>query len=114
MDDIEKKIINETRKIVYRKDDKHTIIEIDDYKDKNTILNMAMDMDVYLLKEEYQSKYNTYVVYDYEPFCVDSFIVRLYFDGTSFRTPFFIHILKQYYDNIDKLEKIYNLKEYKA
>ncbi len=56
-------------------------------------------------KKEWRSKYNSYVVYDYEPFCSDGFEINLTLSSVSDNHLKFIQFL---YD--DKLKTIEYLK----
>lgn len=46
-------------------------------------------------KKEWKSKYNSYVVYDYEPFCTDGFEINLVI--TSYN-PAYLKFIKYLYD----------------
>ena len=46
-------------------------------------------------KKEWKSKYNSYVVYDYEPFCTDGFEINLTI--TSFDEAY-LHFIKYLYE----------------
>lgn len=54
-------------------------------------------------KKEWKSKYNSYVVYDYEPFCTDGFEINLVITSHD---PAYLNFIKYLYD-----EKI-NMIEY--
>lgn len=52
-------------------------------------------------KKEWKSKYNSYVVYDYEPFCSDGFEINLTISSHDVN---YLYFLKFLYEN--KLETI--------
>jgi len=39
--------------------------------------NIIEENNAHIEKKEWKSKYNSYVVYDYEPFCTDGFEINL-------------------------------------
>lgn len=39
--------------------------------------NMAEENNCHVEKKEWKSKYNNYVIYDYEPFCSDGFEINI-------------------------------------
>lgn len=72
-----------------------TILDTFDYKDIREI--------------EWQSKYNKYVSYNYEPHCLDGFMKhrRLEFKSEE-HIKFFLYLLNNYIDNIRQLQTNYN------
>ena len=56
-------------------------------------------------KKEWKSKYNSYVIYDYEPFCSDGFEINVIISSISIHS---IGFIKYLYTN--KLKKIDYLK----
>jgi hypothetical protein len=44
---------------------------------------VAVENNCRIEKKEWRSKYNSYVVYDYEPFCSDGFEISLTISSTS-------------------------------
>ena len=46
-------------------------------------------------KKEWRSKYNNYVVYDYEPFCSEGFEINMTLSSSS---PEFLNFVKYLYD----------------
>lgn len=44
---------------------------------------IAIENNCRIEKKEWRSKYNSYVVYDYEPFCSDGFEISLTISATS-------------------------------
>ena len=58
---------------------------------------------------EWKSKYNDYVVYDYEPFCAEGFLKRRYLKFKSEQhIKFFLHLLDKHLDNIKQAQISYN------
>ena len=47
------------------------------------------------VKKEWKSKYNSYVVYDYEPFCTDGFEINL---TVSSHDEAYLHFIKYLYE----------------
>lgn len=66
---------------------------------------IALENNCRIEKKEWISKYNSYVVYDYEPFCSDGFEISLTISSTSKNYLKFIQYL---YEN--KLKTIEHLK----
>ena len=57
-------------------------------------------------KKEWKSKYNSYVVYDYEPFCSDGFEINMVISSYD---PNYLYFLKYLYDNkINTIEYLNN------
>ena len=61
----------------------------------------AMENNCTVDKKEWKSKYNSYVVYDYEPFCSDGFEISMVISSYDAN---YLYFLKYLYDN--KLETI--------
>lgn len=58
---------------------------------------------------EWQSQYNSYVVYDYEPLCTEGFEINAYIEGKSSSTIKFIEYLyNRRIEKINKLDAILN------
>lgn len=43
----------------------------------NWVEDIAEENNCHIEKKEWKSKYNSYVIYDYEPFCSDGFEINL-------------------------------------
>ena len=57
-------------------------------------------------RKEWKSKYNNYVVYDYEPFCVEGFEINLVI---SAREPEFLSFIKYLYEEkVNTIEYLNN------
>ena len=52
-------------------------------------------------KKEWKSKYNSYVIYDYEPFCADGFEINIMISSIN---PAYLNFIKYLYD--EKLSTI--------
>jgi len=48
-----------------------------------------------IVKKEWKSKYNSYVVYDYEPFCTDGFEINL---TIASHDEMYLHFIKYLYE----------------
>lgn len=72
-----------------------TILNSFEYKDTDAI--------------EWKSKYNSYVVYDYEPYCVEGFLKCRYLEFKSEQhIKFFLYLLDKHIDNIKQAQVSYN------
>ena len=67
--------------------------------------NLAWECRCKIEKKEWKSKYNNYVIYDYEPFCSDGFEINL---TLSSRQCEYLNFVSYLYEN--KLQKIGYLK----
>lgn len=66
---------------------------------------IALENNCRIEKKEWRSKYNSYVVYDYEPFCSDGFEISLTLSSTAKN---YLKFIKYLYEN--KLKTIEHLK----
>lgn len=57
-------------------------------------------------RELYKSKYNEYVVYEYEPFSTVAFYYSVDINGNPDLINFIDHLIKQHIKNIEKLNKL--------
>jgi len=48
-----------------------------------------------ITKQEWRSKYNSYAVYDYEPFCSDGFAVTVFFAGAEHVAAYTMYLIKK-------------------
>ena len=67
--------------------------------------NLAVEYSCKIEKKEWKSKYNNYVIYDYEPFCSDGFEINV---TLSSRQNEFLNFVRYLYDN--KIQTIGYLK----
>lgn len=58
--------------------------------------NLAIEHNCKIERKEWKSKYNSYVIYDYEPFCSDGFEINLVLSSTSKEH---LEFLKYLYEN---------------
>ena len=63
--------------------------------------NLAWEYKCKVEKKEWKSKYNNYVIYDYEPFCADGFEINI---TLSCYKSEYLNFVRYLYDN--KLKKI--------
>lgn len=63
--------------------------------------NLAEEYKCKVDKKEWRSKYNNYVVYDYEPFCSEGFEISI---TLSSRFPEFLNFVKYLYE--EKIAKL--------
>ena len=63
--------------------------------------NLAWEYRCKIEKKEWKSKYNNYVIYDYEPFCSDGFEINV---TLSSRANEYLNFVRFLYDN--KLQTI--------
>ena len=70
------------------------MIELKDVGCKNRlwIEELAKSTNCRITKREYQSKYSTYVRYDYEPFCTAGFALNITVDGNRNDVGFFEYL----------------------
>ena len=62
----------------------------------------ALENNCLIDKKEWKSKYNSYVVYDYEPFCTDGFEINLVI--TSYDVAYLNFIKYLYDEKINTIE----------
>lgn len=67
---------------------------------------IALENNCRIEKKEWKSKYNSYVVYDYEPFCSDGFEISLTISSASKQYLKFINYL--YESKIQTIEYLKN------
>ncbi|MCM1324102.1 MAG: hypothetical protein NC218_08065 [Acetobacter sp.] len=72
----------------------------DAYKE---IENILLENGVPILTREWMSKYNNYVVYDYEPFCIEGFKLRLAIDTSTPQALFALELINKYCSAVDEL-----------
>ena len=67
--------------------------------------DVAEENNCHIEKKEWKSKYNSYVIYDYEPFCSDGFEINL---TLSSRMSEYLNFVRFLYEN--KMQTILYLK----
>lgn len=58
--------------------------------------DLAYEIGCRIDRKEWKSKYNSYVVYDYEPFCAEGFEINIYLSSMSMAH---LNFLKYLYEN---------------
>ena len=91
-----------------------TKIELGDskiFEDNERIKNIINESSATVDKQEWQSKYNTYVVYDYQPYGSDKGFVIQYTLGfnNEYQKNYFFYLLDKYYLDLNYYETIYEL-----
>ena len=77
---------------------------------KHDVIETMVEESTCSIKEKaWQSKYNSYVVYDYEPFCTEGFILNFKIVGNINQLQFLKVLIEQRLERIQQLEKCYNL-----
>lgn len=75
----------------------------------NNVLSLIENKYIEDIKTYWQSKYNSYVVYDYEPFCTDGFEIKTDILFTSNSNMLFSkYLIEKFMENIDMLERSFN------
>jgi hypothetical protein len=60
-----------------------------------------------IVKIDWRSKYNSYVVYDYEPFCSDGFELEVFITSSNKNNlEFLSYLLKKHYETVSILNKV--------
>lgn len=77
-------------------------IELKNAKDKIAIDELLDNLKG--IKEEYQSKYNSYIVYDYKPACIAGFKYYAEFEASKVYIDFIMYLITTRLNNINKLE----------
>lgn len=93
-------------------DDKHLLqIECDatDHEVMAFLDRLTEEMDMHSVRCEWASMYNNYVVYDYEPYCIDGFLFRASYEYTEEnenKFAFIKQIVADWISKVNKLNKI--------
>ena len=58
--------------------------------------NLAWEYKCKIEKKEWKSKYNNYVIYDYEPFCPEGFTINILISSTEYE---YINFVRYLYEN---------------
>ena len=72
----------------------------------NWVENVAEENNWWIERKEWKSKYNSYVVYDYEPFCSDGFEINILL--SSFDTSYLNFIKYLYNEKINTIKYLNN------
>ena len=73
---------------------------------RNIIEDIVISEGCTISKIEWRSKYNSYVVYDYEPFCADGFNIAIDIDGSEEKLQFVEYLYKKRLKDIEKLKSM--------
>ena len=91
--------------------DKPLIISLSNQLKESTFLpivnRLVEESNCKVIKTEWKLIYNSYVVYDYEPFCSDGFDIYVHITGDKQSIKFFEHIYLPLVSNIRFLERCY-------
>lgn len=68
--------------------------------------NIIIENNCYIEKREWKSKYNSYVVYNYEPFCSEGFDINITVSSTSLEHLYFLKYL--YANKLNTIEFLNN------
>lgn len=91
---------------------KRSILEIKNIPNKltNWLVDTIENNGCKVERIEWQSKYNSYVVYDYEPTCTEGFIITILYSGPSLQHCKFIEYLyNKRIENIETFKKMWGL-----
>lgn len=88
------------------KDGMRTSITLDSCTFNPIIEAMLLDVDY---KIAYQSDFNKYVVYDYEPYDKKDFHIEYIIDNESNKIDFALYLIQRYIDAVNELEKMHEL-----
>ena len=88
--------------LINKYDENKFAIEFKSAKDKMAIDELLDNLKG--IKEEYQSKYNSYIVYDYEPACIAGFKYYAEFEVSKVYIDFIMYLITTKLDSINKLE----------
>ena len=91
-----------------------TKIELGDseiFEDNERIKNIFNESSATVDKQEWQSRYNTYVAYDYQPYGSDKgFIIQYTLSfNNAYQKNYFFYLLDKYYLDLNYYETIYEL-----
>ena len=72
--------------------------------------DLALENNCKIERKEWKSKYNSYVIYDYEPFCCEGFEINLVLSSNSYEHLYFLNYLyKNKLNTIDFLNSCVHL-----
>ena len=88
----------------YYSNDKYKSIELKNVNKEIIpwIENIVMENNSRVERKEWKSKYNSYVIYDYEPFCTDGFEINMLI--TSFDSAYLTFINYLYNEKLNTIE----------
>ena len=88
--------------LINKYDENKFAIELKDAENKIAIDDLLDNLKT--IKEEYQSKYNSFIVYDYKPSCTTGFKYYAEFEVSRRYIDFIMYLITSKLDNINKLE----------
>ena len=95
----------------YYSNDKYKSIELKNVNKEIIpwIENIVMENNSRVERKEWKSKSNSYVIYDYEPFCTDGFEINMLI--TSFDSAYLTFINYLYNEKLNTIEYLHNCYE---
>ena len=93
-------------------DDKHLLqieCEATDHEVMAFLDRLTAEMNMQTVRYEWASIYNSYVVYDYEPYCIEGFLFRASYEYTEEnenKFAFIKQIVADWISKVNKLNKI--------
>ena len=88
--------------LINKYDENKFAIELKDAENKIAIDDLLDNLKT--IKEEYQSKYNRFIVYDHKPSCTTGFKYYAEFEVSRRYIDFIMYLITSKFDNINKLE----------
>lgn len=86
-------------------------IDAEDKDNIRTIERIEDELRLNIIKAEWKSKCNDYVVYDYEPYRIDGYTHLRYYPMGD-KTDFLKYLIDKHLSNINVLETYYNMEDY--
>lgn len=81
-------------------------VEAIDEITNNLIQDLLGELNLIVDNKIWKSKYNKYVTYDYEPFCVAGFLVEYYIQGDNAKLDYLKYVIDKRVENIEVLDTI--------
>ena len=76
----------------------------------NRVVKLLDEFDYVECNRYWQSKYNSYVSYDYEPFCVEGFNLGFNLEfRTNEKAQYFLYLINREFESLIKLENDFKL-----
>ena len=76
--------VNQLKQLEFRNVNKDVLTWFED---------LALENNCKIERKEWKSKYNSYVVYDYEPFCSEGFEINIVLSANSYEQLYFLNYL---------------------
>lgn len=77
---------------------------IENKQEKEILEELALSCNCRVHSEQWQSKYNSYISYDYEPFCSEGFTISLTFLGEQNNIKLLEYLMNKRYKDVQHLE----------